>query len=234
ETVAGFVAEAEAAPEELSTIANVMPAPPMPFIPEEAHGKLVVLAMMAYAGDVEAGQRAVAPFRALAEPIADMVRPMRYPEIYPPDQEGYHPMGTVHNMFLDRVDTQVAATILEHVQASTAPMRAAQLRVLGGAMARVPNDATAFASRSARIMVNVAALYERPEEADVHRAWVTGLATAIDQGNAAAYSNFVGDEGPQRVRASYPGSTWDRLVRIKTTYDPTNLFHLNQNIPPSG
>ena len=234
DVVAGFIAEAEAAPEELSTIANVMPAPPMPFIPEAAHGKLVVLAMMVYAGDVEAGQRALAPFRALAEPIADMLRPMPYPEIYPPDEEGYHPTGTVHNMFLDRIDTEVAATTLEHLQASTAMMRAAQLRVLGGAMARVPDDATAFAHRSARIMVNVAALYERPEEADVHRAWVDGLADAISQGNDAAYANFVGDEGPERVRASYPGATWDRLVRVKTAYDPTNLFRLNQNVPPAS
>jgi FAD/FMN-containing dehydrogenase len=75
----GFMAEAANAPEELSTIANVMPAPPMPFLPEDAHGRLVIFAMLAYAGDVESGERAVAPFRALATPVADMVRPMRYP-----------------------------------------------------------------------------------------------------------------------------------------------------------
>jgi len=82
-------------------------------------------------------------------------------------------------------------------------------------------------------MVNVGAVYERPEEADVHRAWVRGLADALDQGYEGAYVNFVADEGPKRVRASYPGATWDRLVQVKTTYDPTNLFRLNQNIPPS-
>ncbi len=234
EVVASFVEAAEAAPEELSAIANVMPAPPAPFIPEAAHGKTVLMAMMVYAGDVEAGQRAVAPFRALAEPIADMLRPMRYPEIYPPDdQEEYHPVAAGHNMFVDRIDRDHAATILEHLERSTAMLRVAQLRVLGGAMARVPADATAFAHRSARIMVNVGAVYERPEEADVHRAWVRGLADALDQGYEGAYVNFVADEGPKRVRASYPGATWDRLVQVKTTYDPTNLFRLNQNIPPS-
>jgi len=93
DVIHSFVAEAEAAPEELSTIANVMPAPPMPFVPEEHQGKLVVLAMLVYAGDVEAGERAVAPFRALAAPIADMVKPMRYPEIYPTDEGEYHPTG---------------------------------------------------------------------------------------------------------------------------------------------
>src|SRR5215208_6660658 len=82
EVIHSFVAEAEATPEELSTIANVMPAPPMPFLPAEHHGKLVIMALLAYAGEVEAGERAIAPFRALATPIADMVKTMRYPEIY--------------------------------------------------------------------------------------------------------------------------------------------------------
>jgi len=79
EVIAGFVAEAEAAPEELSTIANVMAAPPMPFLPAEFHGKLIVMGMLVYAGEVEAGLRALAPFRSLATPLADMLRPMRYP-----------------------------------------------------------------------------------------------------------------------------------------------------------
>ena len=79
ETVEGFIAEAERAPEELSAIANVMPAPPMPFLAEEHHGKLAIFGIIAYAGDVDAGQRAVAPFRSLATPLADMIRPMPYP-----------------------------------------------------------------------------------------------------------------------------------------------------------
>ena len=94
ETVAGFIAAAEAAPEELSTIANVMNAPPMPFLPEEVHGQVVILGMLAYAGDAEAGERAIAPFRALATPLADMVKPSPYPEMYPPEgDEEYHPTG---------------------------------------------------------------------------------------------------------------------------------------------
>ncbi len=93
DVIAGFIAAAEAAPEELSTIANVMPCPPMPFVPEELHGKLVILALMAYAGDTAAGERALAPFRDLAPPIADMLKPMPYPEIYPPDDDSYHPAG---------------------------------------------------------------------------------------------------------------------------------------------
>jgi FAD/FMN-containing dehydrogenase len=234
DVVASFMAEAEAAPEELSTIANVMVAPPMPFLPAEHHGKLIVLALLAYAGDAEAGERAIAPFRALATPLADMVRPMPYPEMYLPEEDDYHPTAVGRTMFVDAVDREVATTILEVLQASDAPVRVAQLRVLGGAMARVPAEATAFAHRTSRIMVNVAAFYDGLEDRAVREAWVQDFAATLRQGDAGAYVNFLADEGPDAVRAAYPGATWDRLVEIKRRYDPTNLFRLNQNIPPTA
>jgi len=233
DVIASFIAEAEAAPDELSTIANVMPAPPMPFLPAEYHGKLVIMAILVYAGEAGAGERAIAPFRKLATSLADMVQPMRYPEIYPPDDASYHPVAAAHTLFVDSINRSVAETILDHIQASTGSMAVAQLRVLGGAMARVPADATAFAHRGSRIMVNVAALYERPGEKATHEAWVTDFAAALRQGDGGAYVNFLGDEGEARIRAAYPGSTWDRLAAIKGRYDPTNLFRLNQNIPPA-
>jgi FAD/FMN-containing dehydrogenase len=231
--ISGFVAEAQAAPEELSTIANIMPAPPLPVIPAEQQGRLVVMATLVYAGNPEAGQRAVTPFRALAAPLADLVRPMRYPEIYPPDEGNFHPTAVTHTMFLDAIDRDVAATIVEYLQTSDATMRAAQLRVLGGAMARVPADATAFAHRASRIMVNLAAFYQGPADRAVRQAWVADFAAALRQGDGGAYVNFLGDEGQERVRQAYPGSTWDRLIEVKRRYDPTNLFRLNQNVPPA-
>ena len=234
EVIASFVAEAEAAPGELSTIANVMVAPPMPFLPEEVHGHLVVMAMLVYAGEIEAGERAVAPFRALATPIVDMLKPMPYPEIYPPEEGDYHPVGLARTMFLEAIDLPVAETIVDHLRASRAQMAVAQIRVLGGAMARVPAEATSFAHRSARIMVNVAALYERPDEAPAHEPWVSGFAAVLRQGEGGAYVGFLGEEGEGRVREAYPESTWDRLAAIKGRYDPTNLFRLNQNIPPAA
>jgi FAD/FMN-containing dehydrogenase len=234
EVIAAFVAEAESAPEELSTIVNVMPAPPMPFVPEEHHGRLVVMATLAYAGPGDAGESAIAPFRALAEPVADMVRPMPYPELYPPEDPEFHPIASIRTMFLDGVDLRAANAIVEHLQAATSPMAATQLRVLGGAVARVPADATAFAHRERRIIANVAAMYGRPEEASTYMPWVDGLAGALDQGDESAYVGFLGDEGEARVRAAYPGPTWDRLAAVKAQYDPTNLFRLNQNVPPAG
>jgi FAD/FMN-containing dehydrogenase len=232
--IASFIAEAESAPEELSTIANIMPAPPMPFLPADYHGKLLIMAMLVYAGEAEAGERAIAPFRALATPIVDMVKPMSYPEIYPPEEGTYHPIAAGRTMFLDKIDHSVAETILQFLPTSTGSMAVAQLRVLGGAMARVSADATAFAHRTSRIMVNVAALYERLEEKATHEAWVEDFAAALQQGDRGAYVNFLSNEGEARVRAAYPGRTWDRLRTIKARYDPTNLFRLNQNIPPAS
>lgn len=233
QTIASFIAEAESAPDELSTIANIMPAPPMPFLPAEQHGKLVIFAMLAYAGKAETGERVLAPFRALAAPIADMLRPIRYPEMYPPDEVDYHPTAVGHTMFIDTVDLSVAQTIIEYLQASDAPVRVAQLRVLGGAMARVPADATAFAHRKSRVMANLAAFYTSPEDLATVQAWVADFAAALQQDDTGAYMNFLGDEGEARLRSAYPGGTWERLAAVKRRYDPTNFFHLNHNIPPA-
>jgi FAD/FMN-containing dehydrogenase len=233
DVIASFMALAEAAPEELSAIANIMPAPPMPFLPAEQYGKLIIMAMLVYAGDATKGEKAIAPFRALATPIADMVKPMQYPEIYPPEQAEYHPIAASHTMFVDHIDRPEAEMILDHLKSSTGMMAVTQLRALGGAMARVPVDATAFAHRKSRIMVNVAALYERLEEKTTHEAWAENFAAALQQSDSGAYVNFLGEDGEARIRAAYPGRTWDRLREIKTRYDPNNLFRLNQNIPPA-
>jgi FAD/FMN-containing dehydrogenase len=238
DTIAAFIAEAEKAPDELTTIANVMPCPPMPFVAEEHHGKLVNFAFVVYAGDTAAGERALAPIRAIAPPIADLIKPIPLPEIYPPEEGEYHPLAAGTNMFFDRVDRGVAKTIVdrteEHMRTTRPQMAGAQLRVLGGAMARVPADATAFAHRSSRIMVNLFSIYGTPEEAPAHDAWIAKLGAELQQGDKGVYVNFLDDEGVERIRAAYPGKTWDRLRVIKRRYDPTNLFRLNQNIPPGA
>lgn len=234
ETIVEFVAAADEAPIELSTIAGVMTAPPLPFVPAEHHGRPVILATMLHAGPLDDGERAVAPFRGLAEPIVDQLRPMPYPEIFPPANGHGGPLATVRTLFVDAVDRSAALELLRRIDASSALVAAVQLRVLGGAVARVPDDATAFAHRRRRIMVNVGAVFATPDEAPVHEAWAAATADALRDGGAGAYVNFLGDEGADRVRAAYPGATWDRLRAVKRRYDPDNLFRLNQNIPPAA
>ncbi len=233
DTISSFVAAAQAAPEELTAIANVMPAPPMPFLPADTVGKRVILAFMVYCGAPDAGELAVAPFRALAQPIADLLRPMPYPEIYPPDDPNYHPITASRNLFVDKIDRRVAETILEHLTASTAKFQVAQIRVLGGAIARVPTDATAYAHRSRPIMANVAALFDSADEASANMGWVENFRQALQNGIPGAYVNFMAGDWPSRAGEAYPAPTWERLAAIKARYDPTNLFRLNANVPPA-
>ncbi|XVQ90385.1 FAD-binding oxidoreductase [Microbispora siamensis] len=233
ETVHRFVAEAEAAPEELSAIANIMPAPPAPFVPQEHHGRLVIMAAMCHAGPAEDGRRVVDRFRAISPPLADLVREMPYAGLFPAEGD-LTSRAEFTNMFLDRVDDDTAETIVHFLDTSPATMPAVQLRVLGGAMARVPADATAFRHRQSKIMVNLAAIYDDPSESALHQAWVAEFAAAIRQNDQGAYVNFLADEGDERVRAAYPDGTYERLAAVKAVYDPDNLFRLNQNIPPAA
>jgi FAD/FMN-containing dehydrogenase len=234
EVIAGFVAQAEAAPDELSTIANVMLAPPVPFVPEPLHGSPVVMARMVYAGDVEAGRRAVAPFRALAKPVADLLRPMEYAEMLP-DEPRSRRFTVARALFTGSVGPAQAATILERIGESSATLAACEIRVLGGAMARVPADATAFAHRQSRMLINVAAMYDpSSSERSEHAAWVRRLSGELGAGGSGAYAGLLADEGRERVRAAYPGATWQRLAAVKAAYDPDNVFRLNQNIPPAA
>ena len=234
ETIAGFAAASMAAPEELSTIGNVMPAPPMPFLPVEAHGRLVILAFIAFAGDDGAATHAIAPFRALATPLADMVKPGPYLAMYPPEDPNYRPTAVARTMFVNGIDLRTARTIHEYLSNSDATMRVAQLRVLGGAMARVPADATAYAHRSKPMLVNVAAFYQGDADRQGRRTWVREFADALQPRDEGAYVGFLTDDGQARIRSAYPGATWDRLTRIKAAYDPDNLFRLNQNIVPGA
>ena len=174
----------------------------------------------------------MAPLRGTVSPIADMLRPMHFPEIY--QLKGPEPANvSVRSLYLDAVDQHAAQTMIRGLQASTTPMAVAQIRVLGGAVARVPPETTAYAHRARRIMVGIMAMYDRPETRAVHEAWATSVAGALNQGDESVYVNFLGDEGAARTRQAYPGPTWDRLREIKRRYDPTNMFRMNQNIPPA-
>ncbi len=232
ETIAGFVEAAREAPEALSAIANVMPAPPMPFIPASRHGQPIIFATLVHASVGEAGERAMAPFRALASPIVDRVGPKRYPEVFMGEPGGPRIAMTTRTSYVDTIDRADAATILDALGASTAMMSVMQIRVLGGAMARVPAGATAFAHRDAPVMANAAAMYADPAERRAHDAWAEHLVASLSP-RPGAYTAFLGDEGEGRVREAYPGATWDRLAAIKARVDPGNVFRSTQNVPPA-
>lgn len=233
DVVEGFMALSQSAPDELSTIANVMSAPPMPFLPEELVGTTMVMGIIAWCGEVEAGQRMMERFRGLGEPLMDMLDVMPYPQMYQPEEEDYAPTAAAYTGFTEQIDQKKISTIIDEIEASDAPVRVVQLRALGGAMARIPKEATAFAHRDRKLMVNVASFYEGEADRPRRESWVENLSKRLTEDDNRGYIGFLADEGDDRVRAAYPGPTWDRLRRVKAVYDPENLFHRNQNIPPA-
>jgi hypothetical protein len=204
----------------------------MPFLPAEAHGKLVILGMLAFAGSDDEAQKALAPFRALGKPYADFIKPGSYASMFPPEDPNMHPTASARTLFMNRVGIDEARAMLDALAASDAVFRAVQLRVLGGAIARVPADATAYAHRTAPIMVNVAAFWTTPGDRVTREKWVEDVAARLQQDETGAYVNFLAAEPSERVRAAYPGKTWDRLREAKRKWDPQNLFRLNQNVVP--
>ena len=232
-TVARFVDEALAAPDPLSVIAHVMACPPLPFVAAEHHGSPVLMATVCWAGDAESGERALAPVRAIAEPLADLVAAKTYPELFPPEESGPQPLAVARTCYLDAVAPSSAQQLLDAICDDASMVRVVQLRPLGGAAGRVPALATAYAHRASPVMANVAALFTDPAD---QLGALRDVGELVDQlrPGGGAYVNFLGDEGAGRVRAAYPGATWDRLARIKAAYDPTNLFRRNQNVPPAG
>jgi hypothetical protein len=231
---ADFVVQA---PEELTSIVFVMPAPPAPFIPEDQVGQLVALIGVVYVGDLATGQGAVAPLRRLggSAPIADIIAPMPYPGIFQLTDEATHPvLESVRAGFANALSDLMLESIVEHGARMPAPGGLIQLRGLGGAMARVPVDATAFAHRDAVYMVTVVGSVTDSAEFDRQRAWTHELWDVLYPDMSGAYMNSLEDEGQLRILEAYAPATYQRLVASKRRYDPTNVFHLNQNIRPTA
>jgi FAD/FMN-containing dehydrogenase len=232
ESITRFVATADAAPDGLTTIANITPCPPLPSVAAAQHGRLVVMATFAFVGEPADGWAVIDHFRALAVPLADTVRETAYPELLSTGDVGPRPIVESRSVFLDHLDLTDARAIVDHLGASDAPLRVVQVRVLGGAAARVPVRATAFAHRRRRILATIVSSCDGPDDRPDRRRWVEQLSSTLDHGDRGAYVNFLGDEGPARVRDAYPGWTWERLRVVKGRYDPGNLFRRNHNIPP--
>ena len=236
EVVRGYLDHSLAAPDELSTLAELTKAPPAPFIPPEWVGKPVLMVLAVWSGGLEEGERALAPLRALAEPVADVVSWMPYPSIYDFTAHLAEPHGaSIRMMFADDLSDESIDAMLAAAEAGTAPANLVHLRGLGGAFGRVPTDATAFAHRDRRYFVAVIAVWlDASEDPAPHERWTTALWEKVRHEGHGAYVNFLEAEGADRVRDAYPTRTFERLAAVKRRYDPDNLFRLNQNIPPAN
>jgi FAD/FMN-containing dehydrogenase len=229
----GLVSAAAAAPRDLSTISFLVnAAPPLPFVAPEHHFKPALIVMFVYDGEPEAGHAALEPIRRLATPLGELAAPMPYPGIYQLTAEGAAPnASTMRSGFFATLDDETIETILSEMAAAPgAGMDFTQIRVLGGALADVPAEATAFAHRGATVAISLHAAHG--EDRAVADAWINRYFGALAPKANGVYSNFLDDEGEARIRDAYPSATYERLADVKRRYDPSNLFRRNQNIRP--
>lgn len=234
EVIRGYLDYTATAPDDLTTIANLMYAPPFPHVPQELVGKLVFSILICWSGDLSAGEDAIAPLRALAAPLVDVVAPIPYPDIYRFTAHQAEPHGSaIRMMFADELSDATLDASLEAMRNASSPFSLVHFRGLGGALARVPEEATAFAHRQHPYFYSVIGLWLDPaQDPAAHHAWAARLWQQVRHEGKGVYVNFLEQEGPGRVHEAYPPATYARLAAIKRRYDPDNLFRFNQNIPP--
>jgi FAD/FMN-containing dehydrogenase len=226
------------APDELTTIVNLRPAPPLPVLPEELHGRPVVAIGACWAGRPEDGEAALAPLRAFGRPLVDLIAPRPYVELQrmfdsavPHGWHYYWKSWEVPPLTDATIDT-----LVEQASRITSPRSYIIVFQLGGAMARVGEHETAFGQRGDGHDVNINAVWLPGDpDADRHVEWSRETFAALEgQSAGRAYVNFLADEGADRVRAAYGEERYARLAALKREYDPDNVLRGNQNVEPAG
>jgi FAD/FMN-containing dehydrogenase len=227
-----FIADA---PEELGCFPAYQIAPPLPFIPEERHGEPFIAMVTCWAGDLDAGERALQPIRDVAPRVAEGVGVMPYPALNSAF-DALVPPGLQHywkaNFVTELTDDAIAAH-LEHGPKLPVVNSTMHIYPINGAAQRVAPDSTAFAYRDATFATVIAGMWPDPADNDANTAWVKDYyAATAPHSEEGGYVNFMAEDDQSRVRANYRGS-YDRLAEIKRRYDPDNLFRHNQNIQPA-
>ena len=229
----------ESAPEELVTATAILQAPPAEFIPPHLHGKPVLGLFVLYIGDPEEGGAAVAPVKALGSSAADLVAPMPY-TAFQTMIDPFTPRGLLNyhrGIHLNALPDEAIDTYVDlgtEIALVSAPTTMSVLFRHGGAVSRVPNNATAAGHRDAAYMAHPIACWQDPAQTQLHLDWVQRFSEAMAPfTTGGVYLNFEPDEGEERVRAGYGAEKYAKLVTLKDKWDPDNLFRVNQNIKPS-
>jgi len=225
----------EQAPPELTCVATLRIAPPAPWLPKAVHGKPIVALFVCHAGAVEEGQRVVAPIKAFGSPVGDIVQPRTYVS-QQSLLDATQPKGRRYywkSEYLSKLEPVLFTKLIEHAERITSPHSAIVLFPIGGALNRLPEDHSAAGNRDASCVVNIAASWERSEDDDANIEWARAAWRDIRSlSTGGTYINFLtDDEGEDRIHAAY-GKNYERLVEIKTKWDPKNFFRMNKNIPP--
>ncbi|MBA3430138.1 MAG: FAD-binding oxidoreductase [Actinobacteria bacterium] len=223
------------APDELMTIVIHRKAPPLPFVPRELHGKLIVGVVCCYAGPIEEGEKVVRPLKEFGSPVLDLCAPKpflahqaMFDPSFPHGWWYYYQSCDVAELTDEVIDITV-----EHSMRIQSPLTAFPIWHLGGAVARIGEDETAFNGRTVGHTFNIGGTTETAEGFDEEREWVRDFWSTLEPYHTSVYVNFLMEEGEERVRQAYGAKKYDRLKALKRRWDPDNFFRLNQNIKPA-
>jgi FAD/FMN-containing dehydrogenase len=230
----GYRQFVNSAPEELNVWVVLRQAPPLPFLPENVHGKEVVVLPVFYCGDVAEGEKLIAPLRAFGDVLGEHIGAQPYADW----EKAFDPLLTpgARNYWKSHNFTQLADgalnSIIEFAGSLPSPQCEIFIGLIAGAPNRIAANATAYAARDAKLVLNVHGRWDEAKDDQKCIAWAREFFKAsAPYASAGAYVNFMTDEEGDRVAAAY-GSNYERLVEIKRRYDPDNVFHTNQNIKP--
>lgn len=229
------------APDEFTAQIAFWSVPPHENFPAELHGRPVVITSGVHIGPLAEGERYIQPLRELGEPLLDLSGPLSYFAV----QQAFDPFFTTKgdrfnhwkSLYMDDLDDEAIDRIVARGLDRPNPWALMPIRLMGGAAARVPADATALGGRDAAYMLSIDTSWTDAADSERATAWTRDFWDEMSQSSGASvYLNFAsdGDDSEAVMRASYGDANYERLVRIKTQYDPTNLFRLNQNIPPQS
>jgi FAD/FMN-containing dehydrogenase len=226
-----FVAQA---PDELTAWVVLRKAPPLPFLPKEWHGKEVMIIAVCFLGDASVGERALAPLRTLGRPIADVIGPHPFVGW----QQAFDPLLTAgaRNYWKSHDFRELSDGLFAQLVEFAGRLPTAECEIfianVGGAMARVPVEATAFAGRDANFVMNVHTRWQEARDDARCIGWAREFYNATrPYASSTAYVNFLPDEDGERLSTTY-GGNYAKLREIKAKYDPENVFRVNQNIKP--
>ena len=223
-----FRAESDASSDALTVFSAMLSSP---------EGAPIFAYVIAYAGDEETGSEAVAPYRALGEPLADLVQPMPYTALQQMLDEGFPPGLHVYwkSHFLAGLPDEAIDILVAGANAAPSPLNAVLIEQLGGAVTHIGRDESAFDHRDAAVNLAIIARWGDPSEAAANIAWARDLWNAMQPYARGVYVNYLGvGDTAERVREAYGEAKYARLAALKHTYDPQNLFHRNQNIRPEA
>jgi FAD/FMN-containing dehydrogenase len=224
------------APDELGTVVRFGAAPPLPVVPKDLHWRTVVMVGACYNGPIQDGERVLRPLRAARTPLLDLVGPTPYVGFQNAiDSTVMHGWNYYwKSTHLPELREDLIDVIAEHAFSCSSPRSYVAMFHLKGAVSRVADGTTAFGNRQASHAMTLDAAWRPGEDfGDGDTAWTQRFFAALERFRDGVYVNFLGgDEAPGRVREAYGDAIYNRLVDVKTTYDPGNVFHYNQNIRP--